>query len=215
MVLRLLGLVAMGAVALVGSLLVLAGPASAATGDFGQASPDLQLLLTVNMLVSVLIPLLLQAIAHSTASEQYKTLLNLFITAAVGVATPFLTGDVSWGSVSWTVLLLSFGQVFVTSILSHYGLWKPLGVTGSTGSISTAIPGGLGAPSDTVITQSAPDVTLGDLANPNLTPEVSAPPATSDAPGVPIDTVLPSDPAPVPEGSPQDSGAAPSADVNP
>jgi hypothetical protein len=46
------------------------------------------------------------------------------------------------GDVAWTALGL-----FLTGVLLHFGLLKPVGVTGSDGVIARAVPGGVGGDS--------------------------------------------------------------------
>jgi hypothetical protein len=38
-----------------------------------------------------------------------------------------------------------FVIMFVVAVVAHYGLLQPAGITGRTGAITTAVPGGLGA----------------------------------------------------------------------
>jgi hypothetical protein len=185
----------------------------AADGTTTTAS-SIQVLALVNMIVSFIIPLVLQLVTNSQAPEAFKAVFALLVAAVVGALTPFLTGVQTWPPSDWAAIFLSAGSVFLTSILAHYGLWKPVGITGSNGSIANAVPGGVGGTSggtgDTLIAQTAPDVTNGDVANPVITAEVSVAPAASDAPAVDPSTELPVDgstsaPADAPV---QDSGGA-------
>lgn len=97
-------------------------------------------LLIVNLVVGILLPVLVQLLTAAKAPEPVKSLVNLVVAAAAAVLTPLLTVE----HVDWTNALLTFGQVFVLSISSHYGLMKPAGVTGSEGRLAKVVPIGIG-----------------------------------------------------------------------
>lgn len=153
------------------------GPAFAADGT--TTDNAVQVLAMVNLVVSFVLPLFLQVITNSQAPEPVKAIITLAASAIVGALTPFLTGVMTWPPSDWWALVLSAASVFLTSILAHYGLWKPTGLTGSDGKIANALPGGLGgtgaAPADPA--PAAPDVTLGAEANPNIDVVVAPNPA--------------------------------------
>lgn len=102
------------------------------------------ILLVINFAVAFLIPLFVNIVTNSQASERFKTVFVLLTTAIVGALTPFLTGVQSLGDANWWLILFSVVQVWMTSIATHYGFWKPAGVTGTEGAISNRLPGGVG-----------------------------------------------------------------------
>lgn len=156
------------------------GPAYAADGVAETSSP-VQALAVLNLVVSFVLPLVIQLVTNSHASEQAKTLITLAISAIVGALTPFLTGVQTWPPSDWWAVFISAASVFLASVLAHQTLWKPLQVTGSTGAIANAVPGGIGgtggAPAAEEPPAAAPDVTLGAVANPNVDPVVAPNPA--------------------------------------
>lgn len=97
-------------------------------------------LLFVNALVGILLPLLVQLIAKAHASAQVKSLVNLGLSAAASVLTPLVTAS----HIDWRLTGLSFLQVFVLAVASHFGLLSPVGLTGSTGLLARLFPGGIG-----------------------------------------------------------------------
>jgi hypothetical protein len=172
-VLRALGVL----VTLVLGTLVLAQAATAATTDAASAAPTtLQILLTINLVVSVVAPLFVSFVTNSNADPRVKTVVNLLVSAIVGTITPFLTGQVSIDDFNLWVVLLSIAQVWLTSIIAHYGLWKPAGVTGTEGSINNTWPGGIGKPSGTDDYEAMADITHGQDADPVLTAETAPSP---------------------------------------
>jgi len=142
-------------------------------------SPDLIL---VNLAVGVVLPLLVQLLAKAKAPASVKSLISLLLSGAAGVLTPLLTLD----SIHWIPVGISIGQIFVVTIASHFGLLKPLNLTGSNGAIANAVPGGVGSEVPDAPAVVTNNVTAGSTYAP-------MPPA----PATPVDA--PADPA-VPSG---------------
>ena len=107
---------------------------------------NLQTLAMLNMVLSFLLPLVQQAVTNISAPPPVKVAVTALMAAVVGFVTPFVSGIQSWSDFDPKLAILSIGSVFLTSVLSHYGLWKPTGVTGTNGSIANKLPGGVGAP---------------------------------------------------------------------
>lgn len=97
-------------------------------------------IIVINAIIGVLLPWLVQLAVKWNAPASVKTLVNLFCSAVAGVLSPLLSAD----TIEWKIVLLSIIQVFVLSIATHYGLYKPAGVTGSAGAISNVVPIGIG-----------------------------------------------------------------------
>lgn len=97
-------------------------------------------LLLVNAIIGVIIPMIVQLLASRTSPDWVKVVVNVALSAAVAVLAPLVASP----HVDWKVVALSFVQVFAVAIVSHLGILKPVGVTGSDGAIATRVPGGLG-----------------------------------------------------------------------
>ena len=97
-------------------------------------------LLLVNAIVGIVIPLIVQLLASRTSPDWVKVVVNVALSAAVAVLAPLVTSP----HVDWKIVALSFVQVFAVAIVSHLGVLKPAGVTGSEGAIATKFSGGLG-----------------------------------------------------------------------
>lgn len=98
--------------------------------------------LLLNSAIGVVLPLLVALITHWNASGAVKSLLLALLSAIAGVITPEVVG----ANTDWRKMLLSVISVFGTSVLAHYGVLKPAGVTGSAGVIQRNVQGGIGAP---------------------------------------------------------------------
>lgn len=139
----------------------------------------IQSVLLLNAVIGLLLPLINQIVVRVKAPTSFKVYANLVLSAVAGAATPYLVSD----SVPWKVLGLSIVQVFATSVVTHENLWKPLAVTGESGAIANAVPGGVGP-------EEVPPV-------PEVVPE---PVQVIDGPPVP-EVQLPEDPTGVPDSA--------------
>ena len=91
--------------------------------------------------ISALVPWITAIVVHWKAPEGLKAVVTLLLTAATGVFS-----GVQADSHDWKHLVLYAIEGFIVATGSHFGLWKPVNITGSQGLIATAIPGGLGKP---------------------------------------------------------------------
>jgi hypothetical protein len=161
---------------------------------------NLQTLAMLNMVLSFLLPLAQQAVTNISAPPPVKVAVTALMSAIVGFITPFVSGLQQWSDFNWQLALLSIGSVFLTSVLSHYGLWKPAGVTGTEGSLSNKLPGGIGKPAGPEISSVGyetvpPDGTTEDHADlptdPPADPPADAPVDPAVDPSVGADVVPP------------------------
>ena len=47
----------------------------------------------------------------------------------------------------WRTLALGAVEAFTVAVLSHFGLWRPTGLTGADGAIARKVPAGIDGPS--------------------------------------------------------------------
>lgn len=105
--------------------------------------------LLLNIVVSVLLPMVVALVSKQAAHPGLKAILLLAVNAVYG----FLSGWAAVGSghpfdLKTAAMTALVG--FAWSVLAHYGVLKPLGVTGSAGAIQINIPGGIGGSSSRV-----------------------------------------------------------------
>lgn len=91
-------------------------------------------------LLALALPMLVAIVTAKTADTAVKTFVLLALSAAV------TTVDQLRGSadVSWRALLVTTLVTFGSSVLAHFGLLKPVRVTGSDGVIAKTLPPGIG-----------------------------------------------------------------------
>lgn len=98
----------------------------------------------LNAGVNVLLPIVVAIVAARAADGAVKAMLLLLLSAVSGYLISWL--DAVNGGVAFDFSQASFTAVlgFVVAIAAHFGVWKPAAVTGSTGFVQSALPGGLG-----------------------------------------------------------------------
>ena len=98
----------------------------------------------LNVAINVVLPALVALVTSRVAHPGLKAVVLLFLSAVSGFLISWLdavsmSSAFDWSQSGFTVLL-GFG----VAVLTHFGLLKPAGITGSEGSIQTSAPGGLG-----------------------------------------------------------------------
>lgn len=94
--------------------------------------------------VSVILPALVAFVTKQTAHSGVKAIVLLVLAAVTGFVD-------TWIDAANQGVIFNFGAAavatlmsFAVAVLAHYGLLKPVSVTGSTGAIQTNVSGGIG-----------------------------------------------------------------------
>jgi hypothetical protein len=95
----------------------------------------------VALAVGTVLPNLTALITARMATSAYKTLVLAVLAVAAGAGQQVLNAH---GTFVPKTLALWAAGTFMVSVVTHYGLLKPLGVTGSSGTLARTLPGGLG-----------------------------------------------------------------------
>lgn len=96
----------------------------------------------LELYVAPLLPLVVALVTKANAPPALKTGVLVFLALVVALVAP----AVQSGS-SITIdgpFVGRFAVALVVAIASHFGILKPLGVTGSEGAVAQKVPGGLG-----------------------------------------------------------------------
>lgn len=90
--------------------------------------PSLDSAYWLGLLISVILPLLVGLVTTRVTNASVKAVLLLALTAVTGFVVELAAPHPDGYSVGSAVILwaVSFG----TGVLSHFGLWKPTGVSG-------------------------------------------------------------------------------------
>jgi hypothetical protein len=94
----------------------------------------------VTAAVTAFVPWLTALFAARRAPQAVKAGVTALLSAATGILVE-LQSDPGY---EWKSAVLFAAEGFAVATLSHLNLWKPLGLTGSTGLIQTKVPKGVG-----------------------------------------------------------------------
>jgi hypothetical protein len=95
----------------------------------------------VALVVGTALPNLTALITARMATSAYKTIVLAAMSVVAGAGQQVLNAH---GTFVPKTLALWAAGTFMVSVVTHYGLLKPLGVTGSAGTLARTLPGGLG-----------------------------------------------------------------------
>lgn len=94
---------------------------------------DLSTLGLLTLLAQVILPVIVAVVTRAHASAAVKSVTLLALTAVAQFVALWVDNfnDFNWKNVAFNVLV-----GFLVSVVMHFGLWKPVGVTGTEGSAS-------------------------------------------------------------------------------
>ena len=98
----------------------------------------------LSVVASVLLPIAVALVTARVADGAVKALVLLGLAAVTGLLTAWLTA-INAGQ-PFDLLQAGFDTLvaFVIATAAHFGLWRPVNVTGSTGVVQVAVPAGVG-----------------------------------------------------------------------
>lgn len=99
----------------------------------------------LTLLVSVILPILVALTTNRLASPGLKAVVLALLAALVGFLSELLDALTDHTAFDVGAAVLSWVTVFIVAVASHYGLLKPVGLTGSSGAVAQAVPGGVGS----------------------------------------------------------------------
>lgn len=99
----------------------------------------------LTLLVSFVLPALVALVTKRMASSGLKAVTLFGLSALLGFLSELLDALVTALPFELGAAVFFWLASFVLAVASHYGLLKPLKMTGSQGAIATAVPGGIGA----------------------------------------------------------------------
>lgn len=100
--------------------------------------------LWLNLAISVGLPMLVALVTKQTAHPGLKAILLLALSAVSGFLMLLLQAVSAHSAFDFTGAMMQTILGFGMAVLAHYGLLRPIGVTGAPGVIQTRLPHGLG-----------------------------------------------------------------------
>lgn len=85
----------------------------------------------ISMLVGVALPILVAVITDRAASGAAKAVTLLALAAVSSFLTELLTALNSTATFDWSQAAFGVLTTFIVAVASHFGLWKPVGASGS------------------------------------------------------------------------------------
>ncbi len=99
----------------------------------------------LNLLLAAVLPMLTAVITARFANSSIKSLTLVLLTV---ISTALQTIFDDGGSFEVRPFLITTVMQFVLSVGLHFGLLKPISITGENGAIASSVPAGVGGPSD-------------------------------------------------------------------
>lgn len=91
-------------------------------------TPD-QLALLLNFVVAILFPLIVGLFTKFTTSDAVKAVALVTISILSGLVSQYLAALTSHTTFDWFTAVLAALGAWVIAVASHFGVWKPTGVT--------------------------------------------------------------------------------------
>lgn len=81
---------------------------------------------TIILIAGVVIPILVGLLAKAAAPSGLKAILNAGLTGVAAVLSQTVPGEFTWRT-----FFTAWAATWVVSVASHFGFYKPVGVTGA------------------------------------------------------------------------------------
>lgn len=98
----------------------------------------------LTLLVSLVLPMLVALATTRLAAPRLKAVVLAVLAAVTGFLSELLDALVNGTAYDLGAAFSTWTYAFILAVAAHFGLLKPAGVTGSSGAIAKALPGGLG-----------------------------------------------------------------------
>ncbi len=95
----------------------------------------------LTVVISVFLPMVVALVTKQVASSGVKAIVLLALTVVTGALTQI---QADGGTFDWKTTVTQTVVAFVIAVGVHYGLLKPIAITGSEGKIQTKVTGGIG-----------------------------------------------------------------------
>lgn len=106
-------------------------------------------MIDINWLTLVLgtgLPMLVAFITAQEANAGLKAVVLAGLAAVGGILQELVSVSGDLGALDWNASLANATTVFLIAVGAHFGLLKPVGLTGSDGSIQSNVSSGIGRP---------------------------------------------------------------------
>jgi hypothetical protein len=98
----------------------------------------------LTFLINTGLPIVVALVTSRFADGAVKALVLLALSAATGLLVTILAAVNAGVPVDWSHVLFTTVVGYLIAVVSHFGLWKPVNLTGSNGVVQTKAPAGIG-----------------------------------------------------------------------
>jgi hypothetical protein len=94
--------------------------------------------------VNVVLPIVVALVTSRAADGSIKAITLLLLSAVSSYLIAWLDAQGAGGAFDFSQASFTAVLGFVVAVASHFGLWKPSGITGSSGLVQGSVPVGIG-----------------------------------------------------------------------
>jgi predicted Na+-dependent transporter len=123
---------------------ILAGPWLAQAPAAGGLGSDISASQWLSLAINVLLPIVVALVTSRVAGGAVKALVLLVLSALASYLVAILASVEAGTAVDWSQTTFTALVGLVVAVSSHFGVWKPTGLTGADGVIQTKAPAGIG-----------------------------------------------------------------------
>jgi predicted Na+-dependent transporter len=123
---------------------ILAGPwltQAPAAGDLGS---DISASQWLSLAINVVLPIVVALVTSRVAGGAVKALVLLVLSAISSYLVAILASVEAGTAVDWSQTTFTALVGLVVAVSTHFGVWKPTGVTGSDGLVQRKVSAGIG-----------------------------------------------------------------------
>jgi hypothetical protein len=99
----------------------------------------------VNIVLGLVLPMLVALVTANAASGAVKAIFLAFLAALGGFVQEFVDAGALFANFDLDIALSNFVWTFLLAVGLHFGLLKPIGITGKDNAIANTVPGGVGS----------------------------------------------------------------------
>jgi hypothetical protein len=98
----------------------------------------------LTFLINTALPIVVALVTSRFADSAFKALVLLGLSAVSGVLVGVLAAVNAGQAIDWSHVLFTALVGYLIAVVAHFGLWKPVAVTGSAGVVQVKAPSGMG-----------------------------------------------------------------------
>lgn len=95
-------------------------------------------ILVLTLVVTVLLPVIVGLVTTEVTNANWKSVILALLSAAVGFGTELLTALNSHTDYDVGTAIIKFLGIFVVAVATHYGFWKPVGVSSAVQAVGSS-----------------------------------------------------------------------------